>query len=92
MKEVYPEYSDQIAFYAVGTDPSESLERLIDYKEQQGYPWPIAYAGEGTIRNFKVLVQSTKIAFDNQGIITYRDGFGRGDADTWRGIFEELIQ
>jgi hypothetical protein len=37
-----------------------------------------------------VLQQSTKIAIDGNGVITYRDGFGRGDLNKWRNTLEDL--
>lgn len=90
MKEVYPDFTNRVAFYAVGSDPGESLERLERYRQDQGYPWPVA-TGEGDIlRDLDVLVQSTKIAFDANGVITYRDGYGRGDPEEWRRVFQEL--
>ena len=42
MKKVYPRYADQVAFYAVGTDPTESLEHLKAVRQKAGYPWPVA--------------------------------------------------
>ncbi len=90
LKEIYPDYADAVAFYAVGTDPSESLEDMERYRDQQGYPWPVAEADRSVLSDFSVFVQSTKVAFDGDGIIVYRDGYGAGDEETWRDIFEEL--
>ena len=90
MKEIYPDYADQVAFYAVGADPSESIEKLDAYGQAQGYPWPMAYPEDGTLSDLRVLVQSTKIAFDRNGVIIYRDGFGGGGPDTWKQVFEDL--
>ena len=42
------------------------------------------------LRDLNVLVQSTKVAFDGNGVQTYRDGFGGGGPDEWRGVFEQL--
>ena len=42
------------------------------------------------LRDMKVLVQSTKIAIDAQGVIVYRDGYGRGGEDVWRQVFKDL--
>ena len=67
MKEIYPAYADSAAFYAVGTDPSEGIEQLVEYADAQGYPWPIAYPGDGMLSDLRVVVQSTKVAFDGQG-------------------------
>ena len=90
MKEIYPDYADAVAFYAVGSDPSESLADMERYREQQGYPWPVAAADRSVLSSFSVLSQSTKIAFDGDGIIVYRDGYGAGDEDRWRDVFEKL--
>ena len=90
MKEIWPDYADKVAFYAVGTDPSERIDKLEEYSVRQGYPWPVAQAGEGMLAAFRVVQQSTKIAFDSNGTIVYRDGYGYGDDETWRRVFEEL--
>ncbi len=92
MKEVYPEFADQVRFYAVGTDPTESLDGLERYREEQGYPWPIALPDPNMLSSFRVLTQSTKIAIDDRGAIVYRDGYGRGDPDTWREVFARLAE
>ena len=34
MKGVYPDYKDSVAFYAVGTDPSESLAEMESYRQR----------------------------------------------------------
>ncbi|MDA0734595.1 MAG: hypothetical protein O2909_09250 [Chloroflexi bacterium] len=90
MKNVYPEYADQVAFYAVGTDPNEAVERLEGYRQQQGYPWPVAVAQGAMLRDLNVLVQSTKVVFDSRGVQVYRAGFGQGGPDEWRKVFEDL--
>ncbi len=90
MKKVYPRYADQVAFYAVGTDPTESLEQLEEFRQKAGYPWPVALPDSNLIRDLRVLVQSTKIAFDAQGVIIYREGYGKGGPDEWHQVFKEL--
>jgi|TARA_B100001971_G_scaffold85267_1_gene78816 hypothetical protein len=79
-----------VAFYAVGTDPVESYEKLAAYRDKQGYPWPIAQAGDGMLSKFRVLQQSTKIAFNGRGTVVYRDLFGMGSDERWRELFDEL--
>ena len=92
MKEVYPDYSGRVAFYAVGSDPTESLELLERFRQEQGYPWPVATPVGDLLRDFEVLVQSTKVAFDSHGVIVYRAGYGQGGLEEWRQGFEELAQ
>ena len=96
MKEVYPEFSDQVNFYAVGTFTRavEDLNKLESYREQRGHPWLVANPvnERDALASLNVSIQSTKIAFDSRGVITYRDGFGNGGPDVWRQVFTGLIQ
>ena len=90
MKEIWPDYADSVAFYAIGVDPTEDIGKLEAYRVRQGYPWPVAQPGVGMLAAFKITTQSTKVAFDSTGLIRYRDGYGRGNEETWRRVFEEL--
>ena len=90
MKEIYPEYADEVAFYGVGVDPSESIEELEAYSESQGYPWPMAVPEGDMLRELHILVQSSKVAVDRNGVIVYRDGYSQGSDETWRRVFEEI--
>ncbi len=94
MKEIYPDYADDVAFYAVGTHSRqiESIDRLESFRQERGYPWPVANPVGPVLADLHVTIQSTKIAFDSQGLITYRDGMGRGDPETWRDVFGELAK
>lgn len=94
MKEIYPDYADDVEFYAVGLHPGlqEEMVVLKAYKEQQGYPWPVATARRDLMAKLGVTIQSTKIAFDSNGTITYREGMGHGDDNAWRQVFTELSQ
>ncbi len=77
-------------FYAVNADPSESLKSAAQYGQNQGWTFPVAHPDEGMIRNFNVVKHSTKVAFGGNGVIIYRDGFGRGDPGRWQQVFQEL--
>ena len=90
MKGVYPEFADRVAFYAVGQDPTESLEKMERYRKDQGYPWPVAKTDTSTLRKLGVLQTSTKLAVDDRGIINYRAGHGGGNPETWRTVFKQL--
>ena len=93
MKSVYPEYADQVNFYAVAVSSSfDSLNRLESNREKNGYPWPVAIAvnERQALTDLNIAKQSTKIAFDSSGVIAYRDGFGGGGTDVWAQVFMEL--
>jgi len=94
MKEIYPDYADDVGFYAVGLHPGlkEEMVVLKAYKEQHGYPWVVATARSELMAELGVTIQSTKIAFDSNGTITYREGMGAGDDEAWRRVFTELSQ
>ena len=95
LKDIYPEYAAAVDFYAIGTFSKriESLDTLENYRERQGHPWPVANPADAAIlQNLGVTVQSTKIAFDGNGVITYRDGFGGGDPAVWRQVLADLAQ
>ncbi len=93
MKEVYPEFAEDVAFYAVGAHfgIEEDIETLAETSEIRGYPWPVATSSFRMLADFNVTLHSTKIAFDSQGMIAYRGDLGRGDADEWRQVFAELV-
>ena len=90
MKEVYPEFADQVDFYAVGQDPSESLKKMERYRQEQGYPWPVAETETSTLKRLRVLQSSTKLAVDDRGVISYRAIHGEGDPEKWRQVFLQL--
>ena len=83
MKEIYPEFTDDVVFISVGGDPTESISDLIKHKDQNDHPWTIAKPLDQMIADLKVTSQSTKIAFNSSGIITYRDGYGKGSKEIW---------
>ena len=90
LKNIYPEFADNVDFYAVNIDPTDDMERLEAFREDQGYPWPIAHSGKDTLTRLNVTYQSTKVAIGADGIIVYRERMGGGDPDKWREVFQEL--
>ncbi len=92
MKEIYPDYAGEVDFYAIGVHPGivEDIEDLEAYRQERGHPWPVATADPEVMALLGVTIQSTKIAFDSQGTIAYREGMGQGDDEEWRRVFAEL--
>lgn len=93
MKSLYPEFAEQVDFYAIAVSPAvDNLERLENDRARNGYPWPVAIPvnDRQALSSLSVSSQSTKVAFDANGVITYRDGFGGGGTDVWRQVFSEL--
>ena len=92
MKNAYPEFAGRVDFYAIGQSPFESIDQLESYRIKEGYPWPIAEIDTDVLKGLRVLQQSTKIALNHQGIITYRAGYADGGADKWREVFSDLAE
>ena len=88
--EIGDRYNDQVAFYIVGTDPSESLETLEADREREGLPWVTASADEGMLESLQIYVQASKIAISADGTITHRYGIGKGDFESWADLFEDI--
>ncbi len=68
LKDIHPEFADGVDFYVVNIDPSEKLESLAEFAENQGYPWPVAQPAEGVIARLDITMQSTKVAFGTQTV------------------------
>jgi hypothetical protein len=85
-----PEYQDRVAILAIGTDPSESASRVKEFRDANGYSWPMATAHGDVIRDYNITVQSSKVAVDHRGVIAFRSGYGTQSEETWREWFEEL--
>ena len=94
MKDVYPQYADEVDFYAIGVHPKvyEDIDLLEKFRVERGHPWPVATAPSEVMAELGVTIQSTKIAFDSRGTIIYREGMGQGSDEQWHRVFTELSQ
>ena len=92
LKDLYPTFADKVEFYAISQSQVETMDHQEHDRIKQGYPWPIAKIDDNVLKELKVLQQSTKIALDNQGVISYRAGYGNGGVDKWREVFSDLAR
>ena len=90
LKGVYPEFAESVAFFAVSVNPIDDTQRVAEFGERNGYPWPMAQPGEGMLESLRVTSHSTKVAFGPDGVIAYRAGFGKGSVQEWRELFKQL--
>ena len=68
----------------------EPLSDLQEYQNDSGHAGTVAKAVGNMIRDFRVTQQSTKVAIDGNGVITYRSGYGRGNSAEWAAVLQEL--
>ena len=94
MKDIYPQYADNVDLFAIGVHPGivEDINTLETYRAERDHPWPVATAPSQVMAELGVTIQSTKIAFDSQGTIVYREGMGMGSDEEWHRVFTELSQ
>ena len=92
LKKLYPQYGDHVTILAIDTDPTESPERIRRFREDNDYPWPMAATDLETVVTYRVLVQSTKVAVDRDGIIRFREGYGAKNESWWEQVLSELAQ
>ncbi len=87
---IYPDFADSVDFLVVGQDPTEPIDVLVAYRDNAGHVWPVALAGPRMLADLRINTQAYKIALDADGVITYRAGYGSGDAQTWREVMADL--
>ena len=90
LKNLWPEFAEDVDFYAVNIDPTDDFDRLEEFKAEEGYPWPLTHSDRKAMDALDVIRQSSKLAYDSDGIIVYREKMAGGDADVWRELFEDL--
>ena len=88
MKEIHPRFAEEVDFVAVNIGYGSGL---AEFAESQGYPWPVGQADTKMLDAFGVTVQSTKIAIDDNGVVVYRAGYGRGTIEEWNSVFQALV-
>ncbi len=90
MKTIYPDYADKVNLYAVSYDTFQDLAKLDTYGKKDGWTWPVAYPVGTMLRDQEVAIWATKIAFDSNGVITYRAGPGEGTDEEFRNVLQQL--
>ena len=92
LNPIVAEYAGQVDFYLVAFN--ESAAALENYIEGNGFSNMTATQPVGSmLQDLKIVSQSSMIAMDANGVITFRKGYGRGgDADTLNEEFQRLAQ
>ncbi|MBM3925139.1 MAG: hypothetical protein FJ320_04010 [SAR202 cluster bacterium] len=89
---MYSQYQDKVSVLAIDTDPSESESKIREFRDANGYSWPMATTHRDVVRDYNITVQSSKVAVDHQGVIAFRSGYGTQSEGKWREWFEELAE
>lgn len=90
LNPIVAEYAGQVDFYLVAFN--ESAATLETYIAENGYANMTATQPVGSmLRDLKIVSQSSVLAMDSAGVITFRKGYGGGSAD-FGAEFAKLVQ
>ena len=92
LRELYPEFKEQVTILALGYDPTESLGELEADARGEGYPFPVGVAPRQMVLDYGVLIRSTKVGIGKDGVVTFRSGYGVSPAETWRAVLRHLAE
>ena len=79
-----------MAFVAVGFDTTESLAKIADYRDRNGYPWTFTAGPRQMAADYAVFVQSTKFGISPAGVVEWRSGYGTSSASVWEQRLQTL--
>ncbi len=90
LNATHPQYEEEISVLVVGFDPTESLDKIRDYKEGRNFPWPFAAYNKDAVTEFKVVSQASKVGISLEGEVVFTQGYGVVSEDGWKDLFREL--
>ena len=91
LKDVYPEYADRVGFLAVNVDPFESAEKILSYKEAEGFSWPMTTADPKVVKSYNVTRQAAHVTLDSDSVVLSSVSYGSENAEDWRELFKALL-
>ena len=90
LKAIHPDYADKVAVYLVSYDTFQDVVKEEEHLREQGVTLPVAFPLGTMLRDYRIVITSTKIAFDSRGVIIHRAGFGEGGEEDFRMVFQKL--
>jgi hypothetical protein len=79
-----------VAVYLVSYDTFQDVVKEEQHLREAGLTFPVAYPVGTMLRDYRIVIQGTKIAFDPRGVIIHRAGFGEGTEEDLRTVFQKL--
>ena len=90
LKDIYPEYDQEVEFIAINLDPAESEDKIKNYAEKLGIEGiRFVKADPAVVAEYGVKTTTTKFAIGRSGTILWT-GSGAADEDVWRIILGGL--
>ncbi len=90
LREIAPTFEDKLDLVLVSIDPSEPARDLMTFQQSNGYPGTVVRANEKFLKDYNVLIRSTKIGIDREEGIVFRSGYGEVPKGTWEATVKAL--
>ena len=69
------------------------MAALESYRQaNNGTQWRMAITPRQMFVDFGVTIHSTKLIMDADGLVLYRRGYGRADANAWRRVLDSVLR
>ena len=91
VKNIYPKYSDKVAFLAIDLDLNEDANLIQRYKDKKGLIGiDFAVGKADVLSDYAIKYTTTKYAIAKDGLILYK-GSGVFNEQQWEILFNALI-
>jgi len=91
VKNIYPKYTDKVAFLAIDLDTSENAQIIQQYKNELGLEGIDFATGNGKVlSDYQITRTTTKYAIGKNGLILYK-GSGVFNEQQWEVLFNALV-
>ena len=90
LKNVHPEFADNVDILGVGVDPGEDASDIQAYRDSHGFVWSMTTADTEMLKTYRVSQQAGYMALDANGVIVADLTYGPKSDDGWRELFEEM--
>ena len=89
LREIYPDYEGRVAILGIGQDPSENAGDIERFTRALDLPFDLAPYENDILPDYNIIQQSSKVAVDSNGVITYRAGYSNTLSERdWREVLD----
>jgi cytochrome c-type biogenesis protein len=89
LKEIYPEYQDEVVFISIDILSDDTDNMLRDYRDERDIEWLIARDTDELTRKYSITGIPKVVIINSEGFATFESGVT--DADTLRRELDEAI-
>ncbi|PAU94768.1 hypothetical protein CK503_04650 [Aliifodinibius salipaludis] len=91
LSEVYPDYKDRVNFVAIGIDPTDTREVMVDLAEEKGFEFPTTWGHPQIMVDFGVESQATTVGVNRDGYIVFQKNKTALNEVEYRELFNQLV-